>query len=59
LRRIFEACWFGNRILAIRLVLSCRQNRLGLSPKIWLVARYAAPARDVQWLPRRLRWHLE
>jgi len=42
LRRIFRASFAGNRILAIRPVLSCRHDRFGLSPKIWLVAWIAA-----------------
>ena len=39
-----------NRILAFRPVLSCRRDRFGPSPKIWLVARCAAPARGVRRL---------
>jgi cold shock protein len=52
LRRISLASLSRNRILVIRSVLPCRLNRLGLlrfglSPKIWLVARRTALARNM------------
>jgi hypothetical protein len=50
LRRIYPACFAGNRILAIRSGLSWRHRRFGLFSKILLVAdrsggtRFAAAA---------------
>jgi CspA family cold shock protein len=45
--------------LVIRLVLSCRQERFGLPPKILFVAPIAEFACNMQRLRRRLHEHLE